>query len=93
MKNLRLFLLALAVGSMTMFTACDAPATDEGTDNADTTIVAEDAAGDVETATTEAEDQVAPEEETTEVEGTEVEGTEGEATEAEGTEEAETPAE
>ena len=83
MKNLRLFLLALAVGSMTMFTACDAPATDEGTDGADTTIVADDAAGDVEDANTEAEDQAAPAEETTEVEATEGEATEGEATEGE----------
>lgn len=82
MKNFRLFLLALAVGSMTMFTACDAPATDEGTDGADTTIVADDAAGDVE-ATQEQEEQVAPAEETTEVEATESEATEGEATEGE----------
>jgi len=65
-----------------MFTACDAPATEEGTDAADTTVVADDAAGDVD-ATQEQEEQVAPEEETTEVEGTETEGTEGEATEGE----------
>lgn len=77
MKNFRLFLLALAVGSMTMFTACDAPATDEGTDT-DTTIVADDAAGDVDVDANTEQDEPA-------VEG-DVEGTEGDIEVTEGEE-------
>ena len=80
MKNFRLFLLALAVGSMTMFTACDAPATDEGTDT-DTTIVADDAAGDVDVDANTEQDEPAVE---GEVEVTEGEAVEGEVTEGEG---------